>query len=298
MTRPADLLSPDDARLLDHLTIGVSSADASATSSGTRRARVRGRGVEFHEHRHYEPGDDPRSIDWTVEARLGQLVVRVSRAEGDLRLHVLVDTSASMSVGTPSKLHCARRVAAALCYVAVERRDAAGVSTFDDGVRSSVAPASGRSQLFRSFEILRRSRAAGPSAVDRALMAYGSAVTGPGLVVVVSDFLVPGGGLQGLRYLLHRRLTPAVVQVLAPEEASPPFDDETELIDLEDPAARPIVIDATAIDQYRRRLDAHAGALRDFCRAQRLPWLQLQSDMPFAAIVRAIQRAGLMTSRA
>ena len=95
------MLAPAEALMLDRLTFG-GAASALPATTGVRRARASGTGVEFHEYRRYQPGDDPRSIDWTVEARLRQLVVRVSRADGHLRLHVLIDTSASMSVGNPT----------------------------------------------------------------------------------------------------------------------------------------------------------------------------------------------------
>ena len=104
--------------------------------------------------RPYQAGDDPRAIDWTVHARLRELVVRVSRVDAHLRVHLLLDTSGSMSAGTPDKLSCARRVTAALGYIALRRRDAVGIATFDDTVRRYVAPASGKPQLFRIFEAL------------------------------------------------------------------------------------------------------------------------------------------------
>src|SRR3977135_3167513 len=127
------MLSAHEVRQLEHLTLAHGSAQSAA---GSRHARPRGHGLEFRDYRHYQPGDDPRVIDWNVHARLGQLVVRVFRAEGQLRLHLLVDTSASMSVGAPSKLACAARLAAALAYVAVERRDAVGLATFDEEIRT------------------------------------------------------------------------------------------------------------------------------------------------------------------
>lgn len=292
----AALLTPDEARLLDHLMVaGV--APAAASASGVRRARTRGRGLEFHEYRPYESGDDPRSIDWTVDARLGQLVVRVARAEGDLRLHLLLDVSASMRIGTPDKLACARRLAAGLCYVAVERRDAVGVTTFTDTVRTCLPPAAGRSQLFRAFDVLSRSRAGGRSALDRALLAYGSAVQGPGLAVVLSDFFVPGAGLEGLRYLLHRGLTPAVVAIVAPEESAPWFDTVTEIVDVEETTAAPLVVDQTVVAGYRRHLAAHHETLAGFCREHRLPWLPVASDQRFERLIADAQHAGLLSAR-
>ena len=143
--------------------LGAGPAAPTAGTAAIRRARVRGAGLEFQEYRHYEPGDDPRSIDWTVEARLRQLVVRVARADGHVRLHVLLDASASMGVGRPDKWSCARSLAAALCYVAQERRDTAGLAVFDNGVRAYIAPAAGRAQLFRALSLIDTAVPHGPS---------------------------------------------------------------------------------------------------------------------------------------
>src|SRR5919201_3918555 len=101
------MLTVEDVRCVERLTLTHSQTQPAA---GSRHARTRGHGLEFRDYRHYQPGDDPRRIDWTVDARLRQLVVRVFRAEAQLRLHVLLDTSASMCVGAPaSKLACAAR---------------------------------------------------------------------------------------------------------------------------------------------------------------------------------------------
>ena len=141
---------------LDRLTLAASAPACIPRRQGLRDARVRGGGLEFQDYRHYQPGDDLRFIDWTVDARLRQLVVRVFSAEGRLQLHLLVDISRSMTAGVPDKLQCAKKLAAALCYIAVARRDAAGVATFDDTVRSYVGPAAGRAQIFKVFSLRRR----------------------------------------------------------------------------------------------------------------------------------------------
>jgi uncharacterized protein (DUF58 family) len=289
------MLSADETRLLDGLTVGAATAGAIASASGLRRARTRGAGVEFHEYRHYQPGDDPRSIDWTVEARLDQLVVRVSRAEGDLRLHLLVDISRSMSLGTPAKLSCATKLAAALSYVAIERREAAGLATFDDGVRMFMAPAAGRGQLCRILGTLGSVATRGRSSVDDALLHYGAAVRGPGLVTVISDFFEPGGGVQGLRYLLHRGLTPAVVQIIAPEEWDPGVGDATEIVDVEEPARR-LIVNAAVVVAYRRRLEQHVTGLRTFCLTHRLPWVLVDSSAPFRSQLAALEASGIFAA--
>src|SRR5215471_14352053 len=116
------MLSAEEARQLDRLALAAPAGALAASAGGSHRARARGYGLEFHDYRAYQPGDELRSIDWTIDARLRQLVVRMFQTAGQLRLHLLVDVSRSMIAGAPSKLACARKLAAALCYTAVVTR--------------------------------------------------------------------------------------------------------------------------------------------------------------------------------
>lgn len=287
------MLLPEEARLLDRLTIEGGPRATEPAPAGSRRVRAKGFDLEFHEYRHYQAGDDPRSIDWNVDARLGQLVVRVSRAQGHVPLHVLVDVSASMSIGAASKIECARKVAAALLYVAIARRDPAGLATFDADVVARVRPADGRPQLFRLFEALGRAGAGGRSSIDRVLERYAAAVQAPGLVVVLSDFYGAADGLPGVRALLHRGLTPALIQVVAAEETDPELSDVTELMDAEDVDAPPVVVDARALDVYRARMAAHSASIRAFCLMAGLRYVQVASGGGFRVLLPALESAGM-----
>jgi uncharacterized protein (DUF58 family) len=290
------MFSPEQARVLNRLALGAGPAAPAASTAAMRRARVRGAGLEFQEYRHYEPGDDPRSIDWTVEARLRQLVVRVAQSDGHIRLHVLVDGSASMGIGVPDKWSCARSLAAVLCYVAQERRDMAGVAIFDEDVRAYAPPATGRPQLFRAFGLLDDAAPSGVSNIDRALTRYGAAARGPGLAIVVSDFFSPSLSLDGLRYLRHRGLSPAVVQVVAQEELEPEIEGDVELQDIEDLAGPALIVDERAIAAYKARLAEHHARLTGFCREHAMPFARITSDATFAAKLAALQAAGLISA--
>jgi len=290
------MFSADEARVLNRLMLGAGPSAPAASTAALRRARVRGAGLEFQEYRHYEPGDDPRSIDWTVEARLRQLVVRVSRADGHIRLHLLLDASGSMRLGQPDKWSCARTLAAALCYIAQERRDTAGVAVFGEDVRRHVPPASGRALLFRAFGLLDATRPDGASDINRSLLHYGAAARGPGLAVVISDFFSEALPFDGLQYLQHRGLAPAVVQVVAREEVEPALDGDTELVDVEQPESAPLLVDETAVSGYQARLEAHRAQLAAYCREHGIPFLRLLSDTSFGARVAALQSAGLVSA--
>ena len=294
MTAP--VLNAGETSLLERLTLGADPSTIRPSAGGLRRTRTRGPGTEFHEYRPYQPCDDLRTIDWSVEARLHQLVVRVPRAQGQLRLHVLLDVSASMGLGTPSKLACAARAAAALCYVAARHRDAAGVSTFRDRVSSYMPPADGRAQLLRTLEMLGTLAPSGESRIDRALEHYAAAATGPGVAVVLSDYFEPGSGVRGLQYLMHRGLTPAVLQVVAREELSPELMSDTELVDVEQPDAERLAVDEGVIAAYRTQLALHEASLRDFCAAHKCPWGRLVSDMSFRQIIGALETSGVVSA--
>jgi uncharacterized protein (DUF58 family) len=285
------MLSANEASQLDRLAIAAGTA---APVVGRRIVRTRGHSVEFHDFRGYQPGDDPRSIDWTVHARLRQLVVRIFQAEGRVPVHLLVDTSASMRAGMPSKLAAAGKAAAALAYIAVRRRDPVSLATFDDEIGTRIAPGCGRAQLLRIFAALAFLEARGPSSLDRALTRYGAAVRGPGLAVVLSDFFDAGLTLDGVRYLLARGLRVALVQILASDELDPRIEEDEEVVDLEDPSAAPIVVNRGALEAYHEHMRRASADLHSFAADRRLPFVRLVSSGGVNEIVSGCSSAGLI----
>src|SRR3954470_16961757 len=117
MTQPS-LLDADFVRELSLLRRRLK-VDVRSGGAGEHVARRRGGSAEFQEHRPYEPGDDLRRIDWLAFARSGQPVTKLFRAEEDTMVRIVLDASASLDFGTPSKLEAARRVAAAVGYLAL-----------------------------------------------------------------------------------------------------------------------------------------------------------------------------------
>jgi hypothetical protein len=128
-------------------------------------------------------------------------------------------------------------------------------------------------------------------------MDYGSVERGPGLVVILSDFFDSAGVIQGLRYLLHRGLTPAVAQILSPEELDPPMPTESELVDIEAPDAAPVLLDADTLAAYQTQLTAHRASLGEFCATHRLPWIPLTSSDSFGGLLQACHRAGVLAGQ-
>src|SRR3954454_17855398 len=95
---------------------------------GGRRSVKRGQSVEFTDYRDYALGDDLRSLDWNVYARLERLFIKLFVEEEDFTVHVLLDTSASMDGGTPDKMVFGKRAASALAYVGLASYDRVSVA--------------------------------------------------------------------------------------------------------------------------------------------------------------------------
>ncbi len=290
------MLSASETAQLDRLALGSAAAAPAASVAGLRHARARGYGLETTDHRPYRPGDDPRQIDWNADARLRQLTVRVLQAEGQAHVHVVLDASASMgndaSAPMVHKLEAATKLAAALCYLTVARRDQAGLSVFNTAVTTHLSGTRGRSHLHQLFSALASVSAQGGSAITTSLTEISQRLRPPAFVIVISDFFTPGFGLDGLRALSLRGLDPAVVQIVSDEEITPVLTDGDMLVDLE-------VDGRTTADRarYLERFAVMTSELRHHCLAHGMPWLQLRSSIGFAEALDAMIHAGILAGR-
>ncbi|MDX6771115.1 MAG: DUF58 domain-containing protein, partial [Elusimicrobiota bacterium] len=123
---------------------------AGGGASGRHRSLARGLSRDFSHHRPYDAADEARAIDWKAYARLDRPMVRAYRSEQRMTVSVLLDASGSMGyagAGREPKMNAARRVAAALAWLALDQGDEAGLTVFDAGVRAALPPRPGAGWL-------------------------------------------------------------------------------------------------------------------------------------------------------
>src|SRR6202171_4668637 len=108
---------------------------------GERRSKKKGESVEFADYKNYVKGDDLRHLDWNLYARLDRLFIRLFQEEEDLHFYVLIDNSLSMDFGTPTKLHYARQVGAALAFIGLCNMDRVVVEEFNEKLTQSMPAA-------------------------------------------------------------------------------------------------------------------------------------------------------------
>jgi len=120
--------------------------------AGEYSSAFRGRGMEFEEVREYQPGDDVRTIDWNVTARMHNIpYVKEYREERELTLMLLVDVSSSGRFGSQDKFknEIAAEIASVLAYAAIKSNDKVGLIVFSDKIEQYIPPKKGRAHVWR-----------------------------------------------------------------------------------------------------------------------------------------------------
>ncbi|MGB3734241.1 MAG: DUF58 domain-containing protein [Ilumatobacter sp.] len=241
--------------------------------AGEHRSKRHGTSLDFADYREYTPGDDFRRIDYNLLARLDVLLIKLFEADDELDVRLLVDTSASM--GTDDKLLQAQRVAAALGFVALVRRDVVTLSRFPHHGR---APRYlGRQSAPRLFEDLEALTASGETAMSAAMVRHLARPGASGLTVLVSDLLTPEWE-QAITRPTARGGDLVVVHVLAKNDIEPTLYGDIDVIDREDTSRVAVSLSADTIARYTTAATEWLDAVAARCRQVGAGYVRVDSD--------------------
>jgi uncharacterized protein (DUF58 family) len=278
------LLEPEFLARLEQLEL-VSRKIFQGRMKGERRSKRKGQSVEFADYRNYVIGDDLRFLDWNLYARLDRLFLRLFVEEEDLHFYVLIDNSLSMDFGSPTKLHYAKQVAAALGFVGLVNLDRVVIEAFNNRITQTLPAVRGRRSLWRLLDFLNKIEPAGPSDLKQALRTFSLKSSGKGIVVVLSDFMDKGGYEEALRYLVSRQMDVYAIQILSQEEVEPEISGDLKLVDVEDEDAAEVTVNAALLRRYKENLAAYRAALYDFCTRRGVSCIFTTTQVPFDRLV-------------
>ncbi len=284
------LLSPEFLRELEALRRRLS-VRTSSGAAGERAARPRGSSAEFLEHRGYVPGDDLRRVDWLAFARTGQPMFKLFRAEEDVVVRLLLDGSASLGFGDPTKLMVARRLAAAIGYLALAGAQrvelmVAQSSDSDPGVGRLGPIRRGRAGFAGLVCDLERVTGVGRCQLTRAIELVVKSSARPGLLVVLSDFLDPGPITPALGRAGSLGHEVALVQVLSADELQPEGEGDYCYVDCESGHRVELTLDPASIQAYWLRLAGLMDELRRWVRQHGGRYVRVRTDEPLGEVVR------------
>jgi len=251
--------------------------------AGDYTSTFRGRGVEFAEVREYLPGDDVRTIDWNVTARMGTPYVKRFHEERQLTLLLLVDMSGSSGFGstTRTKRELAAEVAAVLSLAATRHRDRVGALFYSDRIEWFAPPKSGRRQ---ALSVVSQVLAFEPEGTGTDLLGtldyLEPVLRQRAAVVLLSDFL-DRSQWPGLDRLAHRHDVMAM-QLTDPRERELPDVGLVTLLDPETGDWQVIDADRPGIrDRYRAARAEFDEAFALHCNRAGVDLLRLDTDHPY-----------------
>jgi len=283
------LLSADLLRRLEQFQL-LAQRRTKSSARGERRSRARGQSVEFADHRNYVSGDDLRYLDWNLYGRLDRLFLKLYEEERELPVTVFLDASESMGFGTPRKFDFARQVAAAIAYVALCGFDRVSVQPFPDraeeaATRGALRSVRGRRSCLEMFRNIGALQCGGEASLNVSLKRGALQSRQTGLAVVLSDFLDPAGYEEGLGALVGRGFQVSAVQVLAPEELSPPTFGDLKLIDSESGLIQEVTFGRYRLEAYRQTVRNFCQVLREHCVKRGIHYFLAASNTPLEELL-------------
>jgi uncharacterized protein (DUF58 family) len=278
--------------------------------SGLHSSPFQGFSVEFSEHRKYNPGDDLKTLDWSVYAKTGKYFVKKFRAETNMVGYLVMDLSRSMDWNGPSEARKAGVkldwsalgaadetltkfdygvcLAAALGYLMIYQQDPVGLVAFDTKLTTVIPPKSKRTQLGTILSVLANLKPTGQTNIPDSLFQLASMIKGKSLIMLFSDLLPTTDdwkaeadalirSLYRLRYSGHEVIVFHILDVL---EAKFPLAGLVDFQDVESDLHKEI--DAQGIaDDYRAFVDQFRTHYKTECANANVDYVPMDTSVGF-----------------
>ncbi|NOX71816.1 MAG: DUF58 domain-containing protein [Candidatus Micrarchaeota archaeon] len=259
--------------------------------AGAYHSVFKGRGIEFSEVREYMPGDDIRTIDWNVTARMNAPFVKEFIEERDLPVYILFDISASQNFGyEKSKKRAAIEIAASLMFAAVKDNDPVALCMFSDRVEKFIPPRKGRKHVLRILleMILHEPKGKGTN-LEKPIRYIANIAKRRGIIFIISDFLA--GEFEKPLRILRKKHDVVLVNISDMREEDIP---DIGYVVLEDEETGEQVLVNTSDPEFRKaytRLSKkHAKKLGESFRKSRVDMISLVSGESYEISLRKFFR--------
>ena len=284
---PPDLRYLDPAAIARLKNLGLAARlVVEGLFAGHHKSPHRGFSVEFAEHRQYTPGISPRHIDWKIFGKRDRLYIKQYEEQTSLRGYLLVDASASMGyrhTGAMTKLEYACYCAASLAYLMQIQHDAFGLITYNTQVTAHIPPRQGHTHLRIILDQLAAAEPGGETDLASTFHELAETMKRRALVVVLSDLFSGGTAedlIDAISHLRYRKHEVVVMQILDQAELRFPFDDVTQIEDVE--TRRLVNADAVALrDQYLNKLNDYLETVRAGCLTHGVGYTLADTTQPF-----------------
>lgn len=252
--------------------------------TGLHKSPFHGFSIEFAEHKQYRPGDELRHIDWKVYGRSNRFYVKQFEEETNLRGMVAIDTSKSMqfaSKGNISKFEYASYLGAALIYLMMKQRDAAGLTLYNTEIQKFHPARSKQSYITELLRTLETTTPSDRTGTAKSLHLLAERIKSRSLVIIISDFFDNVDEvISALKHFRHNNHEVLVFQVLDPRELDFDFGYKSTFIDLE--TEEEIITEPYQIKkEYQELVHNFTSLIEKNCRESKIDYSLLNTKTPF-----------------
>lgn len=282
LTDPAFIRRLDSLYLLARKVLGGS-------LQADRKTQQRGSGITFADYAEYYYGADYRAIDWRVFARFESLVIKLFELEEDATVYLLVDCSRSME----SKFLYARKLAAALGYIALRSLDRLAVYGLADELKPLLEVCRGSSRTLAFLRALENAKTfGGDTQFAGCARVFQARHHRRGLVVVLSDFLFPDGFEEGLRYLQYHNHEVFCLQVQDENDTRCDVKGDLELECVETAQRKRVTVTQREARRYEQAVAEWNDSLRQCCARIGIGLASTSTEPPFETVIQDLLRRG------
>jgi uncharacterized protein (DUF58 family) len=271
------MLSDEMLHRLDALRLAMQSF-VRGGAGGVRKSKALGDSAEFSDFREYAPGDDLRRLDWNAYARFDRLFLKLFMEEQEMHVTIILDASASMGYGEPSKWAFAVDTALMLSYLAVSGGDRVSLAVLNgEKLRKSPLYA-GRQGYMQASSFLKDIKPSGAMSLTHDVTRIPLS-SGRGMCVLISDLFSGDGSEGALASLLYRKQQAVLVQVLSREEMEPELNGSLHLIDSEGGPSMDVTVNGELLRRYQKNLASFIGGTKAYCHRHGIGYVLMRSDM-------------------
>jgi len=238
---------------------------------------------EFKDFRHYTANDDYRSIDWRLYARLDRLFIRLYEEVQEFHVHILVDTSASMSQPHDEKRKTALKLAVALSYLGLVGQHRVTLYSMSDKVVTELPPLKGQGSIQKIIDHLSGLEFGGKTDLEACFRQFRPSRQRFGILFVLSDLF--GDDVRTAPKALDHTTAwagePHLIQILHPQERNPDVDGEIEIVDSETGEKRRLLFTKRERDRYDAAFQGFTDELQSRCMKRQIDYIQWPTETQF-----------------
>lgn len=258
-----------------------------------RASDKKGSGIKFADYSEYKYGDDYRSIDWKVYGRLETLIIKMFEIEEDVSINIFLDTSPSMS----AKLDYAKKISAALGYIALKNMDRLAIFSLNDKLEVIQQPCHGKVNIFPMLKALEVHQPGGKDTdLFSCLQEFYHRKPRKGVSVFISDFFIKSGYQKALDQHKWFKHDVFCIQIQDNQEISCDWKGDVTLQCVETQMQKKITISPIEAKKYQKAVEKWNQDFSHYCAKHEIGSCYTLTDKPFESIIQLILRQGGLVS--